>query len=170
MQRYWRKTETADAVEWVLKKNCSLSPKQSGALFAAAAGLSLSVALGWALAGVWVVLPFAVIEVLALAAAFLMYSRHAADFERVELRAGRLLVERADGLIVEVTELVARSAKVDLAERSPKATGFSRSNPTLLKLSALGRTVEIGRFVPQSQRETLMLDMRRSLSAIARIH
>ena len=43
------------------------------------------------------VLPFAGLEVLLLGAAFVLYARHAADYERIELDAGGRVIEVADG-------------------------------------------------------------------------
>ena len=43
-----------------------------------------------------------------LAGAFLLYARHAADYERIELAGGRVMVEVADGMSKTRYELEAR--------------------------------------------------------------
>ena len=63
----------------------------------ALAALVLAIGAGFAVAGAWLILPFASLEVLLLGAAFVLYARHAADYERIELESGRLSVEVADG-------------------------------------------------------------------------
>ena len=63
----------------------------------ALAALVLAIGAGFAVAGAWLILPFAGLEVLLLGAAFVLYARHAADYERIELESGRLSVEVADG-------------------------------------------------------------------------
>ena len=66
--------ETADGagqMVWVLRRNCSLTPGQLLAIFCSLAGLSLAFAAFWTSQGAWVVLPFAVVECLALGVAFL---------------------------------------------------------------------------------------------------
>ena len=73
-----------------------MSPAALAAVFAALAALVLGIGAGFAVAGAWLVLPFAGLEVLLLAGAYLLYARHAADYERIELDAGRLKVEVAD--------------------------------------------------------------------------
>jgi uncharacterized membrane protein len=74
-----------------------MSPAGLAKVFAALALLVLGIGAGFAAAGAWLVLPFAGLEVLLLGAAFLLYARHAADYEKIELESGRLTVEVADG-------------------------------------------------------------------------
>lgn len=81
----------------VLKRNCSMSPAELASVFAALAALVLAIGAGFALVGAWLVLPFAGLEVLLLVAAYLLYARRAADYEKIELDAGRLTVEIAQG-------------------------------------------------------------------------
>jgi uncharacterized membrane protein len=81
----------------VLKRNCSMSPAGLAKVFAALAALVLAIGAGFAVAGAWLILPFAGLEVLLLGAAYVLYARHAADYERIELESGRLSVEVADG-------------------------------------------------------------------------
>ena len=77
----------------ILKRNCSISPRGLAGVFAALAVLVLAIGSGFAIAGAWLVLPFAGLEVLLLGAAFVLYARRAADYERIELDARRLSVE-----------------------------------------------------------------------------
>ena len=74
-----------------------MSPAGLAKVFAALSLLVLAIGAGFAVAGAWLVLPFAGLEVLLLGAAFLLYARHAADYERIELESGRITVEVADG-------------------------------------------------------------------------
>ena len=80
----------------ILKRNCSLSPAGLAGVFAALAVVVLVIGTGFAIAGAWLVLPFAGLEVLLLGAAYVLYARRAADYERIELDAGRLTVEVAE--------------------------------------------------------------------------
>ncbi|MBI4123662.1 MAG: DUF2244 domain-containing protein [Betaproteobacteria bacterium] len=95
-----------------LKRNCSMSPAGLACVFAALALAALAIGTGFALAGAWLVLPFAGLEALALGAAFVLYARHAADYERIELGAGRLTVEVADARRSARYELDARRVRV----------------------------------------------------------
>jgi uncharacterized membrane protein len=96
----------------ILKRNCSISP---AGLLHAYAGLSivvLGIGAGFALAGAWPVLPFAGLEVLGLGAALVLYARHAADYERIVLDRGRLVVEVAEAERRMRYELDPRSVRV----------------------------------------------------------
>src|SRR5260370_20667051 len=82
--------------DWLIKRNCSVSPRQFVAFYVSLALFSLLIAglLVWA--GAWLVLPFTGIELLAVGIAFVMYARHAVDYERILLFHDRLLFERMD--------------------------------------------------------------------------
>ena len=102
----------------ILKRNCSISPIRLAGVFVALAALVLTIGVAFALAGAWLVLPFAGLEVLALGVAYLAYARRAADYERIELEAGRLTVEVAEAQSRSRYEMEARRARVCLeAER-----------------------------------------------------
>ncbi|HEU4352325.1 MAG TPA: DUF2244 domain-containing protein [Burkholderiales bacterium] len=88
-----------------LKRNCSMSPSGLAKVFAALSLVVLAIGAGFAAAGAWLVLPFAGLEVLLLGAAFTLYARHAADYERLELDADRLRIEVADGARIARYEL-----------------------------------------------------------------
>ena len=55
--------------------------------------LSLIVATGFFLVGVWVVLIFTAIEIAAVTVGFLMYCRHALDHETIEVNDKHVLVK-----------------------------------------------------------------------------
>ncbi len=97
-----------------LKRNCSISPAGLLGVFAVLAVVVLGIGAGFAVAGAWLILPFAGLEVLALGAAFVLYARHAADYERIELRSGRLTVEVAEAQHTASFQIEARDARVRL--------------------------------------------------------
>ncbi|HET7363842.1 MAG TPA: DUF2244 domain-containing protein [Burkholderiales bacterium] len=109
-----------------LKRNCSISPAGLACVFAALAIAALAIAAGFALAGAWLILPFAGLEVLLLGAAFLLQARHATDYERLVLDGGRLTVEVAEAERVARYELDARALRVEnegqhVVVRGPRA-------------------------------------------------
>jgi len=103
-----------------------MSPAGLAKVFAALALAVLAIGAGFAAAGAWLILPFAGLEVLLLGAAFVLYARHAADYEKVELESGRLTVEVAEGertaryqmdgarVSIEEGRIVLRDAKEEL--------------------------------------------------------
>jgi len=56
-------------------RNCSISPAAFAGALALLAVVTLSIGVGFAMMGAWLILPFAGLEVLALGAAFLCYAR-----------------------------------------------------------------------------------------------
>lgn len=137
-------------VRWTLKRNCSLSPRQSlwclGMLCAACLGVAA--VLWWF--GARLVLPFAALEVAAVAVALWMYSRHAADRESIEWHDGRLTVEHRCGSKVERFEFAPGWVRVEPA----------LGDGSLIELSARGRTVAVGRYVAAAQRPLLADEIR----------
>ncbi len=128
--------ERSPGFSLVVKRNCSISPHGLLRVFVLLAGVAIGIATAFALLGAWLILPFAGLEIVALGAAFLLNGRHAADYERIELAGGRLMVEQAVAERTARFELDARLARVQLAG----VTGRKR-----VLLWAPGGEFEIGR-------------------------
>ena len=62
-----------------LSRNCSMSPAGFATALALLAAVTVAIGVVFAVLGAWLVLPFAGLEVLALAVAFRMYARRAQD-------------------------------------------------------------------------------------------
>jgi uncharacterized membrane protein len=97
-----------------LKRNCSISPSGLACVFAALALAVLAIGTSFAVAGAWLILPFAGLEVLLLGGAFVLQARHATDYERIALERGQLRVEVAEGRRLARYELDARRVRVDV--------------------------------------------------------
>ena len=89
---------------WLMKRNCSFSPKQVGLFYISIVGFSLLVAGSFLFVGVWMIIIFTSIEILALTVALYIYSRHALDYEKITIVGKQLMVERSWGGKVEVHE------------------------------------------------------------------
>jgi uncharacterized membrane protein len=132
------------SVQWLLKRNCSLAPRQLLAFYASLCVLSLAIAGLFWLRGATLVMPFAGLELLGVGAALLFYARHAADREIIRLRPGRLVVRRIHGAHVEQVEFAPSWVRVE-----PES-----GDRSLIELSGQGRRVAVGRFVrPESRRQ-----------------
>lgn len=140
-------------VEWVLKRNCSISPRQLMGVYASLCAVSLSIASYFWAHGAKLVMFFAWAELSGVAVAMLMYARHASDCERVVLQAGRLLVERCDGSRTEQLAFDPRWVHVEHAAHAQ----------ALIRLSAQGTSVEIGRHVRPELRARLADELRTAL-------
>lgn len=140
-------------VEWVLKRNCSLSPRQTMAVYASLCVVSLGIAACfWAL-GATMVMPFAWAELLALGACLLVYARHAGDQERIALSRERLTVEHRHGGYVDCAEFQPPWVSVE--------AGHGES--ALIELSGRGVRIEVGRYVRPELRDDLAREFRAAL-------
>jgi uncharacterized membrane protein len=144
--------------EWLLRRNCSLTPRQTVAAYGALCALSLSVALVFLLQGMWQVLVFTAIELAAVTLAFILYARHAADYEHIVLTAGCLLVERVSAGRASQTVLEPYFTRVAKPE-SPRS---------LVLLQAKGTTLHIGGLAPDAQRRRLADELQQALRDQAR--
>jgi uncharacterized membrane protein len=130
---------------WVMRRNCALAPRQLAfgcalpCLFGGTVAGALSVA-GYPLVGV-----FAFVELAALALAFVLHARHAADRETLVLRDDRLEVEQRCGDDVKRTSFELAWLRVQRCDGDDPAA-------PLIALSSGGQRVEIGRhLVPQAR-------------------
>lgn len=123
--------------EWVLKRNCSIAPRQLVMVYAALCSVSLTVAVLFTLSGAWYILGFAVLELAAVGLAFFHYGRHATDRERIVLNEDTLLIELIQAEQASPHRLDPRAARVKLPD----------TQRGLIVVEAAGFRVEIGRFL-----------------------
>jgi uncharacterized membrane protein len=103
------------------------------------------------------VLPFAGIEVLLLAAAYLAYARHAADYERIVLESGRLTVEVVEAQKVSRHEIEARRAEVYLD------AGRMRQGARLKLRGGAREELELGRHLDEHARAEFAAELQKRL-------
>jgi uncharacterized membrane protein len=142
-------------VEWLLKRNCSISPKQLFAVYLSLCVVSLAIALSFSWAGASPVLAFAGVELLLVGAALLIYARHAADQERITLAGEALSVEHHHGCHLARSEF--RAARVRVEPLS--------SDRSLIELAGDGHTARIGRYLRPELRQSLAQELRAALRA-----
>jgi uncharacterized membrane protein len=140
-------------IDLTLKRNCSISPQALARILILLAAVSLGIGIGFALQGAWMILPFAGVEVIALAAAFVLHARHAADYERISADRERVWVEVRDGEGTRVCQLERRWLRVD------------EGSDGRVALAARGTEVEIGRHMDAARRHELAAALRRRLAA-----
>ncbi|WP_291141232.1 DUF2244 domain-containing protein [Hydrogenophaga sp.] len=136
-----------------MRRNCSISPSQLGALYASLCVVSLGVAGFFWAHGATLVLPFAAAELLAVAVAFVVYARHAADGESVWLMPERLVVEQERGGQVQRREFSRDWVRIEARE----------GGSSLIEVREGGRSVQIGRHVRTDLRPLLAREMRQAL-------
>jgi uncharacterized membrane protein len=144
--------------EWVLRRNCAISPYQLMAVFVSVAFVSMGIAVVWGLLGHWVILFYAVLECLALGGAFLYYCRHAQDREKVSL----------SGAVVRIEEMVGGGSVVhELPRHGIVVRMASTSADALVCLTSGGRQAEVGRFVDGEGRKQFFREFRQAMAQSA---
>ncbi|MGX4643071.1 DUF2244 domain-containing protein [Massilia sp. SYSU DXS3249] len=139
---------------WVLKRNCSLTPRQSGAVYALLCTASFAIATVFLLQGIWMVLAFTLVEMLAVGLALLHYARHALDVERIALLDGCLVVERIDA---------GRREEIRLDPIRLRVLGPAPRVQKLIRLESRDVSVEIGRYVSEPVRAQVAHELNRAL-------
>lgn len=137
------------------KPNVSLTAKTRLVSFLVIAGVTLAVALLFAVHGMWMVLPFAGFEIALLGWAFYHLHCHARDFERITVNDEHVLVETLDykrAGRIEFQRYWARLVVCRTPTRGPR-----------LYLRSHGRQVEIGRFMNDEERAQVARQMRACL-------
>jgi len=150
---------------WTLKRNCSMSPRQFGLLFVSLAFASIGIASAvFAFSGAWWILIFALVEAAALVAAFVVYARHAGDYERIVVTPDALIIE-----FNSATRVVRQQAHPAFARvQYPCSRHGAGGDESLIGLAFAGKAVEVGRFVPLLKRAGLAQEIRAQLLAASR--
>ena len=144
-----------DAVLWLLKRHCSLTPAQLGWLYASLCVVSMAIAGFFWAQGATMEMPFAGAELVAVGAAFLFYARHAGDGERIVLQGGQLVVELDTGGYTQRAEFNREWVRIE-----PK-----HGDGSLIEVSGQGRLVRVGRHVRPELRPALAREIRLALRA-----
>lgn len=147
--------------EWLLKRNCSIAPRQLGQVFAILCAVSLTVALVFTLRGAWYILVFSVLELSAVGFAFLIYARHATDREYIALVEDCLLVEFVQAGKTSRYRLDLQHVRIGPA--GPHSAG------KLVRLESSGIRVDVGRHLTEWKRREFALELERELSASSNV-
>jgi len=141
------------ALEWLVKRNCSITPRQLGSVYLSLCGVSLVIALFFLWQGAPFVMAFAGLELVLVGVALLVFARHAGDRELLRLAGRSLSVEQHVGTRVRRTDFTAEWLTVE-----PVA-----GQGSLVQLSGEGRTVRVGRFLRPELRPAFARELRQAL-------
>jgi len=144
----------ADA-HWLLKRNCSLSPRDLCIVLGSLGLVSVLIAGAFWWLGAPMVLPFACIELACLVVAVVVFARRSGDHELLWIAHGRFHVKLAVGQNTEEHAFLARSVRVR----------HGHDVHGLIELSADGRRVLVGRHLSPHRRSALAESMRGALRA-----
>ena len=144
---------TRQVLQWVLRRNCSITPRQLMTVYLSLSALSLTIGLGFWWHGATYVLGFAGVELLLVGLALVVYARHASDRDTVTLDGRDVQVERHFGRQVERADFRAEWVCIEPAQ----------AQGSLVELTGQGRRVRVGRFLRPELRAALAQELRRAL-------
>ena len=148
----------------VLRPNNSLSPEGSVKVVMALFAIVLVVAFGFALIGAWLVLPFAGLEVAALAYAFYCVHMHSDDYESITIAGDDVIVEKKNNKDFTTTIFQRYWAQISVRD---VIQGKGKSNKRALFISSHGKEVEFGKyFINDGQRTMFARELREKLRNI----
>lgn len=142
----------ADNREWLLKRNCSISPRQLMQAYSVLCMASLAIAIYFTFRGAWFILGFSLMELTAVTCAFIHYARHATDREHIVLTDDWLLVELVQGEKSQQFRLVRHRTIIHPAVHN-----------RLIGLESSGTRVEVGRFLTEYKRRQFVHELRQEL-------
>ena len=143
---------------FVLRPNRSLSWRGTLCWFLSLVALSAAIGLGFAAHGLWLVLPFAGLEMLAVGAGLYFVSRDCHRCEVIHVAEHAIQIERGWDGPARVTRLPRRRSRVELVRSA-------HWSPSRLTLHAQGYSEEVGRFLNEQEREGLASDLARALAS-----
>ncbi len=141
------------ALQWLQKRNCSITPRQLAAVYASLCCVSLLIGMFFFAQGAPVVLAFTGLELLAVGSAMLLFARHAGDREVLTLVGRSLQVEQRIGTRVQRTQFAAEWLAVEPAA----------GQGSLVELSGRGQQVRVGRFLRPELRGAFARELRHAL-------
>ena len=139
---------------WTLKRNCSLTPRQSLAVYALLCAASFAIAFVFLLQGMWMVLAFALVEMTAVGLALLHYARHALDVETIVLTDATLIIERCDA---------GRREEIRLDPTWLRVLPPEPRTRKLIHLESHGAQVAVGAYVSEAMRLQVAQELKQAL-------
>ncbi|HHJ12758.1 MAG TPA: DUF2244 domain-containing protein [Gammaproteobacteria bacterium] len=140
----------------MVRPNCSLSWRGAVRFYLGIVLLSMTISMGFALQGAWMVLPFAGLEMLVLGAALYIVSHRCARWEMVSISEHRVEVRAAKA---DKLNCCFSRAWVQITLERARFPG----HPPRLLIHSHGRAVEIGGCLCEEEKRDLAAELRRAV-------
>jgi uncharacterized membrane protein len=148
----------ADTHQIVVRPNASLTPGGAILFFACVSIVSLGIAIRFMLLGLWMIMPFALLELALLGACILYILRRNDRMEAIDVDRHRLtLIQKEHGR--ERRQQFQRYWVQIIREKGPHAW-----YPSRLLLRSHGKSVEIASFLDEEERQQLEQNLRMAIA------
>ncbi len=148
------KVNSSDCYRFVLSPNCSISWSELVLFYLFTCLVALAVGLFFTLQGLWLVLPFSGLEMLALGLGLHLTSRKVYRKEVITLDQDRTRIEKGVLQVDQYWEF--ETSWVRLLDEPPGASNRRRR----LALGAHGKYVEVGNFLDNSEKDELAFQLK----------
>lgn len=123
--------------------------------------VSFGIATVFALKGAWLILPFAGLEMLVLGAALYVVARRGRCWQSVSIQGDHVDIVECDETSERQQTFQRAWAQVKLEQA--RISGY----PSRLTIGSHGRTVEIGGYLADAEKERLALELREAMRPIS---
>ena len=142
-------TEVTVPTQFVVQRNQSLSWHGNKVFIIYIAFLSLGIASIFALQGMWLILPFAGLEILALAIALYICCLRCRDREVITIDDEKLYVEKGRDRPKQRLQFERAWLQLELKKST------HHGHPSQLLIRSKGRQIEIGKYLTNKERNSL---------------
>lgn len=148
------KLNSNDCYRFVLTPNCSISWSGLVVFYLFTCLVALAVGLFFTLQGLWLVLPFSGLEMLALGLGLHLTSRKVYRQEVITLDRARIRIEKG---VLQIDQCwVFETPGVRLLDEQPGA----HNRPRRLVLGAHGKYIEVGNFLDNPEKDELAFQLK----------
>ncbi|WP_132970977.1 DUF2244 domain-containing protein [Thiogranum longum] len=141
----------------MIRPNCSLPWRETVQFYLGMVIVSFSIAIAFAMKGMWLILPFAGLEMLVLGIALYVVARRSMRWQMLNIHDN----------YVDIVECVNRIQNRSSFQRAWVRVHFEAANikghPSRLFLGSHGRSTEIGEYLTEQEKRKLALQLREVL-------
>jgi len=148
------KISSGESYRFVLSPNCSISWRELVLFYCLTCAVALAVGLFFALQGLWLVLPFSGLEMLALGIGLYVTSRKVYRREVITLDPKCIRIEKGVQQADQIWEF--DTAWVRVVEESRGGRGTRRT----LAIGMSGKSVEVGSFLANWEKDALAFQLK----------
>ena len=148
------KVNSGESYRFVLSPNCSISWRELVLFYFLTCLIALAVGLFFTLQGLWLVLPFSGLEMLALGGGLYLTSRKVYRKEVITLDPEHTRIEKGAQRIDQSWEF--KTPWIRIIDELPDCRNPRRK----LAISMYGESVEVGSFLANSEKEALAFQLK----------
>jgi len=148
------KVDSGEGYRFVLSPNCSISWRELVLFYLLTCAVALAVGVFFAVQGLWLVLPFSGLEMMALGIGLHVTSRKAYQREVITLDQVHTRIEKGVRRVVQSWEF--QTPWVRVIDESSNGLDTRR----MLAISVSGESVEIGSFLAKQEKDALAFQLK----------